>query len=291
MIESLLDYLNMRKPHLLPNFFTALSLCCGLFVIFKMSMIEPHAVTGKELTTAAVILLVAGLFDVLDGAVARAMRVESDFGGFFDSMSDAITFGVAPAVIAVKGLSPVLGTFYSFMVLTAAMAYAVSGVFRLVRFSVTQHQIQGDVEKMADFKSHFTGLPIPAAALSVTSLVLFMLSDEGKHLVSLSQETQCWIASIALFLLGYFMASRWKFPSAKALHFRIRSYETVAFVAILTSILIVGTVNYFTIMLFVVTWGYFLISFFLSLTRLILGRRIKLLEDFDMDDEPHEDER
>ncbi len=279
----------MQKHIYLPNVLTALGLCCGLFVIFKMNMVEPQGITSQELLTAAVILLFAALFDILDGVVARAMNVESAFGGFFDSMSDAITFGVAPAVIVVKGLSPVSGTFFSYLVIAAAMAYSVSGAFRLVRYSVTSNQIQGDVQKMADFKSHFTGLPIPAAALCSTSMILSLqggLQGEGFHYLSLEQK--CVVASIGLFILGYFMASRWKFPSLKALHFRVRSYEAVALLAVMTPLLIYGTLNYFTFVLTVVSWGYFTISFILSLTRLMLGRRVALLDEFQIDDEDSE---
>jgi len=92
----------MKKIRLLPNVLTALGLTCGLFVIFKLNMTGVGAVDENVLKAAAGFLLLAGLFDLLDGALARALRIESEFGGFFDSLADAVTFGVAPSVIVLK---------------------------------------------------------------------------------------------------------------------------------------------------------------------------------------------
>ena len=92
----------MKKVHLLPNVITAFALSCGLFVIFRMSLIEASEVGLDILTSIAGILVLAAFADLLDGAIARAMKAESEFGGFFDSLADAITFGVAPSVIILK---------------------------------------------------------------------------------------------------------------------------------------------------------------------------------------------
>ena len=88
----------MKKSKLLPNVITAFALTCGLFIIFKTNMIPPGQVDFHLLTLTAGLMLLAAFADVMDGAVARVMHAESDFGIYFDSMSDAITFGVAPSV-------------------------------------------------------------------------------------------------------------------------------------------------------------------------------------------------
>ena len=124
----------MKKVQLLPNVITAFALSCGLFVIFKMNMISNGEANLQVLTATAGILLMAAFADLLDGAVARAMKAESEFGGLFDSLADAITFGVGPSVIILKSLSIEPGTEYSFLLTTAAMVYTVCGVLRLVRF-------------------------------------------------------------------------------------------------------------------------------------------------------------
>lgn len=110
-----------RRVFLLPNVITAFGLSCGLFVIFKMSMTGIGEATPQLLTATAGILLLAAFADLLDGAVARAMKAESEFGGLFDSLADAITFGVGPSVIVLKSLSIPPGTEHSFLITTAAI--------------------------------------------------------------------------------------------------------------------------------------------------------------------------
>lgn len=136
--------MKIKKVNLLPNAITAFGLCCGLFVIFKMSMTGMGEVTRELLTFTTGILLLAALADLLDGTLARAMKVESEFGGFFDSMSDAVTFGVAPSVIVLKSLSLQAGTEMSYLLTAAAMIFAVCGVLRLVRFNVMGQQATED---------------------------------------------------------------------------------------------------------------------------------------------------
>ena len=108
----------MKRRVILPNILTALSLSCGLFVIFKMNMIAPGAATYQNILAATCILLAAAVFDLLDGAVARALKVESEFGGVFDCMADAVSFGVAPCIVILKTLSLEKGTLLSFFLTT-----------------------------------------------------------------------------------------------------------------------------------------------------------------------------
>ena len=131
-----MDAKKFKKIALLPNVVTAFGLSCGLFVIFKMNMIGVGEVNPQILTAVTGILLLAALADLLDGAIARAMKAESDFGGIFDSLADAISFGVAPTVIILKSLSVAPGTKLSFLITTAAIIFSLCGVLRLVRFNV-----------------------------------------------------------------------------------------------------------------------------------------------------------
>ena len=126
----------MRRVYLIPNIITAFGLACGLFVIFKVNMVEPGSGTYQVLHTAVLLLLLAAFADLLDGAVARAMRAESEFGVIFDSLADAISFGVAPSVLMLKSLSLEQGTGLSFFALIGAMLFSLCGVVRLVRFNV-----------------------------------------------------------------------------------------------------------------------------------------------------------
>ena len=95
----------MRKVNIVPNMITALGLACGMFVIFKVNMVEPGAGTYQMLHASALLLLLAALADLLDGAIARAIHAESEFGFMFDSLADAISFGVAPSVLLLKNLT------------------------------------------------------------------------------------------------------------------------------------------------------------------------------------------
>src|SRR5580700_1349488 len=120
----------MRKIYLIPNIITAFGLACGLFVIFKINMVEPGSGLFHVLYVSTLLLLVAAFADLLDGAVARAFRAESEFGVVFDSLADAISFGVAPSVLLLKSLSLEQGTGLSFYAMLGALLFSICGVLR-----------------------------------------------------------------------------------------------------------------------------------------------------------------
>lgn len=277
----------MKKIYLVPNIITAFALTCGLFVIFKMNMIPAGEADYQALTATAAFLLLAAFLDLLDGAVARAMKAESEFGGFFDSLADAITFGVAPSVIILKSLSIPPGTGHSFFLTTAAMVFSVSGVLRLVRFSVNAQQAKSDVELMAANKKNFTGLPIPAAAGAAVSGNLFLVSEEFRSLITISQNTRAWILFTMLILLGYLMICRWKFPSLKNLQIRVASFQVVFFTAVGAVLVFYGFLHHFAVIFAALAWGYILVALTLSIIRMISGKKSKTLEDFEP--EPDDD--
>ncbi|MBA3956882.1 MAG: CDP-alcohol phosphatidyltransferase family protein [Parachlamydiaceae bacterium] len=279
--------MKVKKFHLLPNVITAFGLCCGLFAIFKINMIEPGAVTKEVLEVVTGILLLAALADIFDGAIARAMKVESEFGGFFDCIADAITFGVAPSIIVLKSLSIPPLTEMSFLITAAAMVYTVCGVLRLVRFSVMSHEAAEDELLKAAQKKNFTGLPIPAAAAALISGNLFLVSSELNRWVSVDAETRTWILFTQMIVLGYFMISRWKFPSLKALHVRVTSFRQV-FLMVLVTVFVIfyGLMRHFSVAFVAVAWGYVIVAWILSIVRKISGNKSKTLEDF----EPEPDE-
>src|SRR5215204_1539550 len=148
-----MDTKKLKKIALLPNVVTAFGLSCGLFVIFKMNMIGIGEANPQVLMAVTGILLLAAFADLLDGAIARAMKAESDFGGIFDSLADAISFGVAPSVIILKSLSVLPGTKLSFLVTTAALIFSICGVLRLVRFNVKALAAKGNVDLVLSQKT------------------------------------------------------------------------------------------------------------------------------------------
>lgn len=273
--------MKIKRVHLLPNVITAFGLSCGLFVIFKMTMTEVGAATNQVLIAAAGILLLAALADLLDGAVARAMKAESEFGGVFDSLADAISFGVAPSVIVLKSLSVLPGTELSFFLTTAATIYSVCGVLRLVRFNMTASQAKGDQTLIDANNKNFTGLPIPAAAAAVVSANLFLASDELRALFTIPESIRTWIMIVVLIIIGYFMISRWKFPSMKTLHIRVASFQLVFLTVVCAVIIFYGLLHHFAIVFFFCAWAYLVIAWALSIVRIISGRKSKTLEDFE----------
>lgn len=274
--------MKMKKIQLLPNVITAFGLCCGLFAIFKMNMIPPGEVTHGILLLVTIILILATFADVLDGALARAMKAESEFGGFFDSLADAITFGVAPSVIVLKSLPNFDGSNLTYLVTAGAMVYSVCGVLRLVRFNVLNLRAAESEELSDAHKKNFTGLPIPAGAAAAISGNLFLLSDEFKSMISISNETRAWILFFQMLILGYFMISRWKFPSLKTLQFRVHSFERVFVIVVFTVfVLFFGVIQHFSVVFFMISWSYLIVAWILSIIRVISGKRSKRLEDFE----------
>lgn len=275
----------MRQIYLIPNMITAFALSCGLFVIFKVNMVEAGPGLFGVLNVCALLLLVSAFADLLDGAVARAIRAESEFGMVFDSLADAVSFGVAPSVLLLKSLSLEPGSGLSFYAMLGCMLYSLCGVLRLVRYNVKKKEAKGDTDLLTEQKKHFTGLPIPAAALAAVSVNLLFSSPLFEMLFTCSLETKAITLSSVMILLGYFMVSRWKFPSAKALHVRLPSFLLVFLTVILAIFIIYGVLYFLPQMLFIVTWGYILVAWVLSLIRLIAGKKSRTLEDYEPDQE------
>lgn len=274
----------MKKVYLVPNAITAFGLTCGLFVIFKTSITDHVHDLFSILQASAILLLIAAVADLADGAVARLIKAESEFGGQFDSLADTVTFGVAPPLVVLKSLGgEELGRLSTLFVIIAAMIYTLCGVLRLVRYNLTS-----SAEKMLGEKKerkHFTGLPIPAAAAAAVSVGLILLSKNVQAMFGFSTTTRSWILVVALLILGYFMISRWKFPSVRALHFRVPSFYLVFGTGVLAVLLLYGILDYFAEAFFIASWLYLLIAWTLSVIRIIAGKRSKTLVDFEPDGE------
>lgn len=278
----------MKQVYLIPNVITAFALACGLFVIFKVNMIEPGSGSFDMVQKSAILLLLAGLADFFDGAIARAFKAQSDFGIVFDSMSDAISFGVAPTVILLKTLSLEQGSVLSFLAAFGAMIYSLCGVLRLVRFNIKTIEAKGNIVEMTLQKKNFTGLPIPAAAIAAVSANLFLLAPAVSEYFEVTSFIRTVILTGVNVLLGYLMVSRWKFPSLKGLHFRLPTFQLVFLTVIVAVFFLYGIFHYFSLVFVIIAWLYILIAFVLSLIRLVAGKKSKTLKDFDP--EPDEED-
>ena len=251
-------------------------------------MLEPGAGDYEVVQTSTLLLLVAALADFVDGALARAIHAESDFGFVFDSLADAISFGVAPSVLMLKTLSLEQGTILSFVSATGAMVYALCGVLRLVRFNVKAMEAKRSPELSVAQKKHFTGLPIPAAAAGAVSANLLLLSPLAQKWVMFEKADLAVIFTCVMVFLGNLMVSRLKFPSLKMLHLPVPSFH-LAFISVLTAVFVLyGILYFFSLILAIVAWSYIVISLILSLIRMIAGKKSKTLEDFEPEPEDSE---
>ena len=142
---------------IIPNLFTLANLFCGFTSII--------ASMQDNVERAALFILLAGVFDALDGVIARLVRSTSEFGVELDSLCDAVSFGVAPSLMLYV-------VFYEQWLnwgLLIASIPALAGVLRLARFNV-------QLTSMED-KAYFRGMPVPAAAFTIVSYLVFSHND------------------------------------------------------------------------------------------------------------------
>jgi CDP-diacylglycerol--serine O-phosphatidyltransferase len=152
----------MRKIAVLPSLITLGNLICGFAAICVLARPDVRLPFVEDRVVAASWLIMMGMIlDVLDGKLARMTRVTSDFGGQLDSLSDCLTFGVAPAVLVV-----VTSTLQAQLVWLLAGLYATCAALRLARFNV-EHSAHTKKE------DYFKGMPSPAAAGLIVSAIIF----------------------------------------------------------------------------------------------------------------------
>ena len=238
--------LNSRKPldlrrrgiYLLPNLFTTAALFAGFYAIVQAM--------NSKFEHAAVAIFVAMVLDGLDGRVARLTHTQSEFGAEYDSLSDMVSFGVAPALVAYEWALKGLGKWGWF----SAFIYCAGTALRLARFNTNIEVVD---------KNNFQGLPSPAAAALVASFVWVMLDN---HFTG--QELRWYVCALTT-LAGITMVSNLKYFSFKSINMR----KSVPFIVIFLFVLffIFVSVDPPSI-LFLLTLGYFLSGYAMALWRL-----------------------
>jgi CDP-diacylglycerol--serine O-phosphatidyltransferase len=202
------------KIYFLPNLMTAGNLFCGFLALTKIVEADPVSDNFiPDIHYALFLILLACIFDLLDGRVARMGGHESPFGREFDSLADIVSFGVAPAFLVQRIVladvfadRPQIGWFI-------ASIYLICGAFRLARFNCLAAMSGGGGGK------EFLGFPIPAAAGLVASLTLLLLWVEEK---GFSQSKWRFLLPVILVFLSAMMVSEVKYPSFKSLDFRAK---------------------------------------------------------------------
>jgi len=215
------------KIYFLPNLMTAGNLFCGFLALTKIVEADPGSEDfTKTIHTALFLILLACIFDLLDGRVARMGGHESPFGREFDSLADIVSFGAAPAFLVhrivlanVFVAQPQIGWFI-------ASVYLICGAFRLARFNCLAAMNSGSGKE-------FLGFPIPAAAGLVASLTLLLLWIEEK---GFTVSKWRFLLPIILLFLSAMMVSEVKYPSFKSLDFRAKR----SFLKMLIMVLCVG---------------------------------------------------
>lgn len=218
---------NLRKGvYLLPNLITAAGLFAGFFVI--VSTID------GDYKKAAWFILLAAIFDGLDGKVARLTGTTSKFGMELDSLADVISFGVAPAVLLYDwALRP-----YGKLGWLAAFFFVICGALRLARFNVQVTTVES---------RRFVGLPIPAAACIVATCVLLFFQLGGTGTIRMVSMV------FLVFLLAFLMISNLPYMCFKDMELFKRQPFRMLVLAIMLLIVIVARPE---IMLFLIGMSY-----------------------------------
>ncbi|MFP4599158.1 MAG: CDP-diacylglycerol--serine O-phosphatidyltransferase [Persicimonas sp.] len=227
-----------KSKYILPNLLTLTSVFCGISSI----QLAITAQTAEQLQLAAWLIVAAMLCDLFDGRVARMTGAQSEFGVQLDSLADAVSFGVAPAMLLYSwGLEPlgVLGLFFAFV-------YAGCAIMRLARFNVTAKADGGK-------SRYFEGLPTPLAAGAVVSIVMAHLT------VTIEPTTGAyWNVAAMSVLMGGLMVSNVRYRTFKDFNVRgrgglalavmlvvvagvsVAARPSVAFVTIMVMYIVVG---------------------------------------------------
>jgi CDP-diacylglycerol--serine O-phosphatidyltransferase len=201
-----------RGIYILPNLLTTGNLLCGFWSIIS--------VFQERFYLAAVAILLAGVFDVFDGKVAKLSGATSKFGMQYDSLADLISFGIAPALLAFSWALRPYGKFGWL----AAFLFVACGAIRLARYNVMASS--GETK-------YFKGLPIPVAAsmIAFTILLYFQLIETGwvKDIVIL----------VMIYILAFLMVSNIRYFSFKELNLAKRKPFSIFIFVVLSLIVIV----------------------------------------------------
>jgi CDP-diacylglycerol--serine O-phosphatidyltransferase len=190
-----------RSMFVLPSSITMASVFCG-FSSVVMSINAAGATPERYFLWAAGLLVLAGVFDGLDGRVARATNTATEFGVQLDSLADVVSFGMAPAILAYRFGFFQLGIHDPHLRAVgwaACFVFTACGALRLARFNIQVGAVDS---------RYFVGLPIPAGAACVAAVIIW-------HPTPLATALQAYWFAAELFIVGLLMVSTVRFPSFK----------------------------------------------------------------------------
>ena len=221
--------LRRRGIYVLPNLFTTAALFSGFYAIV-MAM-------NQRFVDASVAIFVAMILDWLDGRVARLTRTQSTFGAQYDSLSDMVCFGAAPALVIYEWALKDLGRFGWI----AAFVYCAGASLRLARFNTNIDTVD---------KRFFQGLPSPAAAALVAGF-LWLASDNK---IPVDDYGLPWVAAFLTLYAGLTMVSNAPFYSFKEINLR-RSVPFAVILLIVLGFVLISTDPPIILFLLFVAYG------------------------------------
>ena len=271
------------RIYLLPNLFTAGNMLCGFLAIKNCIEARFTSLTADvradHYIMAVWFILFACVCDLFDGRVARATKRESLFGAEFDSIADTVSFGVAPALMACfLVIKPEATDNVQLITWLLAFIYLLCAGVRLARFNVLTNPLVPGNEKRAA-GGDFVGLPSPAAAGMIASLVLVLSKImEAEGPLEVAVQAWSWTLLPLMLIISFLMISNVRFPSFKKIDWTART-RTRGFIVIF---LVVGTV----------LWQpqYSFPAIFLGYISYSIFRHIFLLKKSEMDPAPDDDD-
>ncbi len=271
------------RIYLLPNLFTAGNMLCGFLAIKNCIEARFTSLTADgradHYIMAVWFILFACVCDLFDGRVARATKRESLFGAEFDSIADTVSFGVAPALMACfLVIKPEATDNVQLITWLLAFIYLLCAGVRLARFNVLTNPLVPGNEKRAA-GGDFVGLPSPAAAGMIASLVLVLSKImEAEGPLEVAVQAWSWTLLPLMLIISFLMISNVRFPSFKKIDWTART-RTRGFIVIF---LVVGTV----------LWQpqYSFPAIFLGYICYSIFRHIFLLKKSEMDPAPDDDD-
>lgn len=236
--------LRRRGIYLLPNLFTTAALFAGFYAIIQ-------AMNGRY-EYSVIAIFVAMVFDGLDGRVARLTHTQSEFGAEYDSLSDMVSFGVAPALIMYEWALKDLGK----LGWIAAFVYCACTALRLARFNVTIAVID---------KRFFQGLPSPAAAALIAGAIWVALDFD------IVSSDVAWLAWLITVFAGLTMVTNFPFYSGKEFNL----HRKVSFYVILLLLLFFFVLipSHPPLVLFGLSLAYALSGYGIRILRLLKNKR------------------
>lgn len=275
------------KIYLLPNLLTAGNLFCGFLALTKIVEADlggSYEAFRAAIHTAIFYIILACLFDLLDGRVARMGGFESPFGREFDSLADIISFGAAPAFMVHRVVlhdvfkqHPEIGWFI-------ASIYLICGAFRLARFNCLANL--PDPSRGRDF----VGFPIPAAAGLVSSLTLFLLWWNEKF-SDFRESPLRYVLPVILVFLSVMMVSQVRYPSFKKLDWRARgTFPKMVVTVLVVGLLLIARRHVLPWLLPIVFTAYLVYGFVRPRLSQRLVREIEIEDEDDDLDSPGDDE-